>query len=181
MTKEELLDLIDSWENFELIVIKISEEPQYLKQLFEIILFSNNPKRWRAAWIADKVNDKHPELIVPFIQKIITSLGPKIDSSSKRHLLKLISLHTIPEEHYTALLDYCLDCMVSNKEPVAIRVHAMQILYNISEAVPEFKPELLAIIQHEAEIHSSPGFKARGKKLSQQLHRQIRQSGLRFL
>ncbi len=176
MKKEELIDLIESWENFELVAIKISEEPKYLELLFDIILNSNNPKRWRAAWIADKVNDKHPELIALFIEKIITSLGPHIDFSSKRHLLKLISLHTIPEEHYSSLLDYCLNTMVSSKEPVAIRVHAMQILYNISEAIPEFKPELLAIIRHEAEIHASPGFKARGKKLSQQLHRQIRQS-----
>lgn len=181
MRKEELIELMESWENFELVALKISEEPQYLDLLFDIILKSNHPKRWRAAWITDKVNDKHPELIAPFIEQIITSLGPHIDFSSKRHLLKLISLHTIPEEHFSSLLDYCLTTMESSKEPVAIRVHAMQILYNISEAVPEFKPELLAIIRHEAEIHSSPAFKAREKKLSQQLHRQIRKSGLQFI
>lgn len=181
MDRHDLIELLDVWENFDLIIEKIQQQPRYLELLFDIALNSTYPNKWRAAWVADKINEKYPELVRPYIEELDTTLIPEIDSSTKRHILKLISLHPIPERHHSNLLNYCFDCMASAKEPVAVRVHAMQILYNISEQVPDLKPELLAIIQHELEIQESPAMKARGKKLSHQLHRQIRKSGLQFI
>jgi hypothetical protein len=62
--------------------------------------------------------------------------------------------------------------LTSAKEPLAVRVHAMQILYNISEKEPDLKPEILAIFEHVMENHSSPGIISRGKKLVQKLRKQ---------
>ena len=180
MKKQELLELLESWENLELITAEIMKQPEYMRLLIDIIIHSSNPKKWRAAWIAEKINDKIPGLLEPFMDILTESLKPETGSGIKRHILKLVSLHPIPEKHHSFLLNYCLECMTSAKEPVAVRVHAMQVLFNISEWLPEFKPELLAVIGHETDIHSSPGIKARGKKLALQLQKQIRKSGLRF-
>ena len=104
---------------------------------------------------------------------IRTIIKNNLQSGKKRHFLKLISLNKIDEKHYLFLMDYCLDAFTSGKEPVAVRVHAMQILFNLSENEPDFKPELLAIIQHEMELHPSAGIHSRGKKLAKKSHRQI--------
>lgn len=180
MTKKELHDLLDSWENLELIINEAIGNPDYVKLLFEIALYSNHPKSWRAAWIADKINDKKAELISPFIYDIIVQLNKETSSSKKRQFLKLISLHPIPEEHCSFLLDYCIQCFTSTGEPIAVRVFAMQVLYNISEIEPELKPELLSTIQHEIELHTSAGIKSRGGKLAKQLHLDIKKSGIHF-
>ena len=107
---------------------------------------------------------------------MIQQLRIEIHSGKKRHLLKLISMNTIPSEHHGFLIDYCLDMLTTGKEPPAVRVHAMQNLYNISETEPELKPEILAIIEHEMEFHATAGIIARGSRLTKNLRKQIQES-----
>jgi hypothetical protein len=175
MTKAELLEIIESWENLELAIQEIGNNPEHLPVLMDLALNSDKPHSWRAAWMADKINDKFPHLITPWIEDMILALKKELQPGKKRHFLKLISLNEIDKKLQSFLMDYSLDVFTSGKEPVAIRVHAMQVLYNISELEPEFKPELLAIIQHEIEVHPSAGISSRGKKLAKMLNSQIKQ------
>jgi hypothetical protein len=181
MTKQELHDLINSWENLELVLHEAILQPDCLNLLFDIALHGNHPKSWRAAWLAEKINDRNPELVKPFIGEIIAQLKKENSSGKKRHFLKLLTLHELPEEQYSSLFDYCMLCFTSAAEPVAVRVHAMQVLYNISEKEPDLKPELLSVIQHENELHSSAGIHSRGKMLAKKLHLEILKSGSHFI
>ncbi len=173
MTKAELLDLIYSWENLELLIRKLENQAEHIPALMEIALHSNDPKSWRAAWVADKIHDYKPEMISPYLEEIINQLIKETNNSKKRQFLKLISLNEIPKEFHPVLIDYCLNCFTSASQPVAVRVHAMQILFNISQKVPPFKPELLSIIEYETELHPTAGIRSRGKKLAKMLHQQI--------
>jgi hypothetical protein len=49
----------------------------------------------------------------------------------------------------------------------------MQILYNISEIETDLKAELLAVVEHEMEYHSTAGILSRGSKLANKLRNQI--------
>lgn len=129
-------------------------------------------KSWHAAYIADKINDNHPKLIAPFISEMVLRPKTEKNSSKKRHYLKLISQHDFPVKFHSFLVDYCLECFTSSSEPIANRVHAMQVLFNISEKEPDFKPELLSVIEHEIELHPTPGIVSRGKKLVKKLEEQ---------
>ena len=174
MTKEELLDLIVSWENLPLLVRQFESEPENLQLLINLAFESRHPKSWRAGWIADKINENHPGLITPFIPAMILRLKTEKNSSKKRHYLKLISQHNFPGKYHSFLVDYCLECFCSSGEPIANRVHVMQVLFNISEKEPGFKPELQSIIEHEMELHPTPGIVSRGKKLVKMLKEQMK-------
>ncbi|WP_372949506.1 hypothetical protein [Mariniphaga sp.] len=169
MTKEELLDLIVSWENLPLLVRQLETDYENLKLLMDLAFENNHPKSWRAAYIADKINDNHPKLIAPFICEMILRLKTEKSSSKKRHYLKIISQQQFSRKYHSLLVDSCLECFTSASEPIANRVHAMQILFNISEKEPGFKSELLSIIEHEIELHPTPGIVSRGKKLVRKL------------
>jgi hypothetical protein len=169
MTKEELIDLLNLWENLPYLVNEIAHMPEYYQTLMEIALNDANPKSWRAAYLVDKINDSYPLLIQPFLQKIIKQVIIENSDSKRRHFLKLISMNDLPEDQQGIMFDFCLKSFTSAKEPLAVRVHAMQILYNISESEPGLKPEILAIIETEMENHSSAGIISRGRKLAQKL------------
>lgn len=49
----------------------------------------------------------------------------------------------------------------------------MQILFEISEYEPGFKPELIQLIEHEIEYHASPGIISRGKSLLSTLYHKV--------
>lgn len=173
MKKDELLEIIVSWENLPLIIQGITENPENIMVLAEIAFYSNHPKSWRAAWMMDKIHDKAPELIIPLIPEMIQQIKTEQSEGKKRHFLKLISLNNISAEQQGLVFDYCLKAFTSAKEPLAVRVHAMQVLFNISETEPELKPEILTLIEHEMENHSSAGIVSRGRKLVQKLRSQI--------
>jgi hypothetical protein len=125
--------------------------------------------------MVDKINDQSPDLIVPYIPALIDKLSKLNDLGKKRHFLKLISMHEIPEDKTGFLANFCL-ASLSSAEPPAVRVYAMQVLFNISEIEWDFKPELLEIIEQELEFRPTPGIVSRGSKLLKKLRVQISQS-----
>lgn len=173
MTREELLELLDSWENLNFMILEMGNHPELLPLLMEIALDDDGQKSWRAAWMADKIHDRFPDLIHPYLPHIIGKLRTEPSNGKKRQFLKLVSLNTIPRNEYGFLIDYCLDRLTSPSEQPAVRVHAMQILYNISNEQHDLKPEILAVIEHEMEYHPTPGILSRGKKLARKLHHEI--------
>lgn len=161
--------LVQSWESIPLIIREISDFPQHLSALMELVFDDSDPKNWRAAYLVEKIHDQHPELVVPSLPAMTDFLLITQNASKKRHLLKLISLHPIPEDRMVDMLNYCIDVFTSAAEPVAVRVHAMQVLFNIAQVEPDFSGELIELIQHEIEFHGSAGISSRGKKLLKKL------------
>jgi hypothetical protein len=170
MNESKLQSLIHSWENLNLIVRHISDHPEYLNVLIKIALDDSQPQNWRAIWMVDKIHEKHPELILPYLEPMTDFLLTTQNTSKKRHLLKLISLNNLPEENLGRLLNYCIDVFSNAAEPVAVRVHAMQILFNIAQKEPDFSGELIELIEHEMEYHGSAGIASRGNKLLKKLY-----------
>ncbi len=173
MKRADFYTLLDSWENIHLLIDYLIEYPNEIGKLTDIGL--NDPKKesWRAIWIIDQVHEKKPELVRPYIPLFIEALPFVSNESKLRHLLKLISLNPIPEDQLANLWDYGIKELTNASRPIAIRVHAMQILFEISESIPEFKPELIQLIEHHIEFHGSAGIQSRGRKLLRKLSQPI--------
>ena len=169
MTENEVRTLIQSWENLALVVRYIADYPEHLDILMIKALDDSQPENWRAAWMIDKIHAKHPELVIPHLPALTDFLLTTQNAGKKRHLLKLISLHDIPEERIASLLDHCIGVFSNAAEPVAVRVHAMQVLFNIAQKEPDFIGELIDLIEQEIDYHGSAGIASRGHKLLKKL------------
>ncbi|HAQ21516.1 MAG TPA: hypothetical protein DCR40_20145 [Prolixibacteraceae bacterium] len=169
MTENEIRTLIQSWENLALMVRYIADYPEYLDLIMSKALDDSQPENWRAMWMVDKIHEKHPELVIPYFPVLTEFLLRTQNNSKKRHLLKLISEHDIPEETMAVLLNYCIPVFMNASLPVAVRVHAMQILFNIAQKEPDFSGELIELIEQEIEFHGTAGIASRGRKLIHRL------------
>lgn len=170
MTGNEVQTLIQSWENLALLVRYISDYPEHLDVIIHKAFDDSLPENWRAAWMVDKIHDRHPELVLPYLPAITNFVMQTKNSGKKRHFLKLISLHPIPEENMSLLLDFCIRIFTNAAEDIAVRAHAMQVLYNIAEKEPGFSGELIELIEHEMEYHGSAGISSRGRKILKKLN-----------
>jgi len=170
MNENEIQTLIQSWENLAILVRYIADYPEHVEIIMTKALDDSQPENWRAAWMVDKIHDKHPELIVPYLPLMTDFVLTTHNYGKKRHFLKLIGLHDIPKEKMGILLNFSMDIFTSASEPVAVRVHAMQILYNIAQKEPDFSGELIELIENEIEFHGSAGISSRGKKLLKKLY-----------
>lgn len=169
MNENELQSLIQSWENLNLIAMHIPDHPEYLDVLMNLAFDDSESRNWRAVWMIDRIHEKHPELVLPYLPAMTQFLLKTQNAGKKRHLLKLISLNDIQEENLALLLNYCTKVFTNATEPVAIRVHAMQTLFNIAQKEPDFSGELIELIEHEIEYHGSAGIASRGTKLLKKL------------
>jgi len=172
MTENELYDLLDSWVNIQLLILRICNNPDDFDVLVNLAFNDSRQKSWRAAYLIDQINDQFPQLVTPLLPAMIEQLKIENNASKRRHWLKLISMNTVPEQYLGFLFDYCIEAFTSAKEAVAVRVHAMQILFNISETEPELKSEVIGLIEQEIHYHPTAGIRSRGAKLLKKLHRQ---------
>jgi len=88
MTENELFDLLQSGENAPLIANHFSIHPEGIETLMNLALTDGPDSSWRAAWLADKVHEKHPDLIVPYLPAMINFALKTANSGKKRQSLE---------------------------------------------------------------------------------------------
>jgi hypothetical protein len=177
MTKDELISILDSWDSLTLMKHTVEQYPDYFQGLMEIAMNGSDRHGWRAAWIADKIEQQEPGMVAPWIEQITERLKGLNHSGKKRQFLKLVSLYPVSVQNKSFLVDYCLECLDNSSDPPAVKAHAMQILYNISQEEPELKAELLQILEFVIEKGESAGIKARAQRLAAKLAKETRGGG----
>lgn len=163
MDLEKLLDPFPVKEEAILVAQSIAKNPKYVKELWEICI-SDKKHSWRATWLMDKVYDIAPDLVRLYLPQMI-ELVPSLSNESKlRQYLKLISLEPLPSNISGDFINYCFDALISGTSAIAIKVYAMQILYNFSLQEPDLQNELALIIEGGLE-NGSAGYCSRAKRI----------------
>lgn len=176
MTREELTVLLSSWENLWVVKNNRVDLTPDLPMLMEIALEGRDHESWRAAWVADKLTSRKPDLISPYLGKLVESLPTLAHTGKKRQFLRMISCCPVDPEVAGSLFDHSQQLLFDPREPVAVKAYAMQILFNISEDQQELKPEVAETIGQVMEMYPEPGIQAKCKKL---IHRLTRDSSRR--
>ena len=170
MTTEEIKQLITDWPNRDLIFEHFFQEKDDFDSLLEVACDDSKAVNWRAAWIIDHLNEQNKSLVAAHLPRIVEAALKSENSSKLRHFLKIISLHPISPNSVGLLFDRALTIFTTPQYPVAVRVHAMQILYEISLTEKDLIPELVQTIENELDLHPSAGLKSRGKRILKSLH-----------
>jgi hypothetical protein len=164
MDFRSLLINIPSGFDKEVYIREVGRSAGHFRALLDMALHEKDPLAWRAAWILDGSAEKHPEIAVGHIHRIIRKLPGIKSTGVTRSLLRLLCRYEIPEEDQGLLIDLCFGYMVSELYPVAVKVHAMQLIYNHVLLYPELKGELRTVIEDQV-IHNSAGFRSRGMRI----------------
>ena len=137
-------------------------------QLFQWIFSDNHRLAWRCCWIIDTTSEKKSDLLIDRLPDIISGLSATTDSSLKRHFTRILCRYQIPESHQAAVINRCFELLIPS-EPAAVRVNAMQLLFNLSQQLPDLKGELRSVIEGLIDEGGSAGFINRAVKLRNQL------------
>lgn len=167
MDKEELIERIEScnskW-NALFLAGYIVENPIWLVLILELMENNDNKKAWKAAWVLDHVYLENPNLINGHVDTMIGLFVQSHCDSTRRILGKLLSFYDITEKVDGNFVNYCFDLLLSETVAVAVKVHAMQLIFNISQTYPELKAELKLTIEEQMP-NNTVAFKARAKRL----------------
>ncbi len=168
----EVLMIENSRRNADLIADLVLRRTELFGELIRIYLKNEEPVSRRAAWVADVVTERQPDLLNPFIEEIVTHLRTFTHDGMKRESLKMLIHSPLPEQNLGQLITICFDWLTSGKESVAVKMFSMEILYRISQQEPEVKKELADSIEWRMQ-EEAPGFRAHGKKLLKRLYSEL--------
>ena len=153
-----------SRKNTDYIAHYIGNDPEIFKQLIELLFNGAAPLPHRASWVVSTISDYNPELVRPYLKKIVSHIEKFDHSGIHRNLLRYLAAEKIPEALQGKMYDVCYRWLQSRNEPPAVKVHCMQILFNISAQELDLRKELKLIIE-ELTDHESSAIKSRSRQL----------------
>lgn len=173
-TDKELQAIINnmmSMPEAEWIAASAIENPAIFLKLYEYSFSSDNHLSFRASWTLSKVCDKYPEMIYPYLPKIVDSLGKIDNESTLRSFLRILSLcdpEKVNSRQQGLLADFCFNRLNSGFSAIAVKAYSMEILYKLTLRYPELANELSTSIRLLME-DGSAGIKARGQMILRKL------------
>ena len=168
MDFRSLLSGFPSGAEKDLYILEVGDSVKKFNSLLDLALNEKDPVAWRAAWVLDGSDEENPGLASGSQSRIIHRLRYIKSTGTLRCLLRLLCRYDIAEEDQGILIDLCFGYMVSEFYPVAVKVHAMQIIYRHVLLYPELKDELVTVIRDQV-VHNSVGFKSRGMRIIKEL------------
>lgn len=146
------------------IVHWIGTDQDRFDQLVDLLIHGEKVESQRAAWVFHHSAEAHPELVRPHFKSLLDHLRPPVSDSVKRGILRALGQQELPEAFMGIAADYCFDFLPDPKETIAVRVYAMNILWNICQKEPDLSEELALLIEDQLPYWSA-GLKSRGKKI----------------
>jgi len=117
------------------------------------------------SWLISHCMESNPQLVLPHLATLIDNLAnPKTEGSVLRSSVKALSGSDIPDDLQGPALNHCFDLLLNPKTAIAVQVHAMQTVFNISKNEPDLLRELATVIEDGME-HGSAAYKARGRRI----------------
>ncbi len=138
-------------------------------------LFLNDESRiaQRAAWAVSHCVESRPHLIQPHLENMVFNLKePKLHDAVVRNTVKILAELDIPETLQGHIINIYFDYLLSQKTPVAVKAHAMQVVFNIARNEPDLLGELKMVIEEQFP-YGSAGFKSRGKRILKDINKII--------
>lgn len=150
--------------NTDAIANAIGNNAVEFKKIIDIVYNEKAPLPQRASWLLSTMNDKHPDLLLPYISLFISTIKKiKIDGI-KRNMLAVLASNKISKKLQGKLVNLCFDLLLSSDETVAVKVYAMQAIANIAKHHPELENELKAAIEDQLP-KTTAAFHARAKRV----------------
>ncbi|MEN7551007.1 hypothetical protein AAG747_24005 [Rapidithrix thailandica] len=144
----------------------IGNDTMLFAELIEVFLCDEYRVTQRASHVLSECADRHPQLIAPYLKKLLLNLQNPVHNAVKRNTFRVLQDFDLPddEEILSLAAEVGFATLQSNKEAVATKAFAMTVLGNVCKKVPELTQELKIIIEDQMP-YGSPGFVARGKKV----------------
>jgi len=152
----------------------VKKKPEIFTNILALSLDQLPKYSQRASRVVALCFETDPELFECYLPELIRSLPNLYDDAVKRAFLKiLMNYPQIDDEELLAILMFhCFQYLELNDETIAVKIYAMEILYSISNTVPDIKNELIAIIEEQVR-RGTAAIKVTGQRKLKTLYMEV--------
>lgn len=152
------------------VVKYVGADKNRFKELMQIFFKNEYRLQQRSAWPVSYCAEYHPELVMPYLGKMIEVLTRNdVHPSLKRNVVRVLQMIDIPEKHMGKAADYCFRLLNSPAEPIAVKAFSITVLTNIALKHPDLKHELISAAEHELGLNPAPALNVRVRDMRKAL------------
>ncbi|MEN8251882.1 MAG: hypothetical protein ABFS32_23375 [Bacteroidota bacterium] len=149
--------------------VTIGDDKKKFAELMKFFFSAESIYSQRASWVMAHVTDKHPELITPYLDRLVKNLFNPLPDATKRSSVRLLQFIDIPERLWGEVIEICFQ-FISSNEAAAIKAFSMTVLFNLTKQVPDIAHELKIVIEDQIP-YATPGVKNRSLKILAELEK----------
>jgi hypothetical protein len=147
------------------IVEFIGDDPRRFAELMKLLFAGEYRLTQRAAWSMNYCAERRPELIRPYLPKLLDCLKrDDIHDAVKRNIVRLLQYIEIPQRLVGKVYSHCVDLIDNAYEPVAVRAFALTVAARIAKSEPELMNELRLIVRKHLP-HTTVAFQKRAREI----------------
>jgi hypothetical protein len=149
----------------------VGNDPKLFAELMALAWQQKPPLCMRAARVADLCCQRHPELVRPWLVKMILELPALKDMAVKRVFLHILIRHSWVEDEVAMgkLVDTLFKWLHDDIQAVAVKAYAMEILLNITRVEPDLKIEMAAVLEEAIPCWDSAALRSCGRRFLKRL------------
>ena len=138
------------------------------KNFKELMLCFQDPEycvAQRAAWSVCHSVRLKPEMIKPYISKLVDQLDrTDVHPAVIRNSIRILEELEIPEALHGKVMNACFRFIETPATPVAIKAFSLTTLHRLSRIYPDIRHELKLLIEENWD-HETAAFRSRGRKI----------------
>lgn len=147
------------------IVEYIGGDPKRFAELMAVFFEGVYRPTQRAAWPMSVCAEKHPELLRPYLPKLVDQLrNGETHNAVRRNILRLLQYVEIPKRLAGKVYSHCLDLIADPNEMIAIHAFAITVASRIANSDPALMSELRLVVSQNIKF-ASPGVCVRIRRL----------------
>jgi len=147
----------------------IGNDTERFDELMQLLFTADDRVALRCAWIMSHCADQYPDIITPWISKLVRRAGEKdAPQAVQRNVVRVLQFIDIPSKHQGKVANLCFNFLQDLKTPIAVKAFSMTVLVNIAKNEPDLKHEIVLVIEQMLP-YGSAGIQARAKKVLKQL------------
>jgi hypothetical protein len=147
------------------IVEFIGDDARRFAELMKLLFAGEYRLTQRAAWPMNYCAKRRPELIRPYLPKLLDCLKrDDLHDAVKRNVLRLLQDVEIPPRLMGRVYAHCVDLIDDAFEPVAVRAFALTVAARIARSEPDLMNELRLIVRKHLP-HTTAAFRKRAREI----------------
>lgn len=151
-------------------VIFIGTDKKRVTALMQLFFSKDIRQMQVSSQVVSELGDKHPQLIQPYLAKMIANLETNPIDAFKRVTIRFCQFNDVPSELEGAVFNFGIRYLKSADESIAVKAFSMTALRRICEKYPELSAELIPHIELLVEEKASAGIVNRGQKELKKLY-----------
>jgi hypothetical protein len=141
----------------------IGDDKQRFAELMKLFFAGECRLTQRAAWPMNYCAERRPELIRPYLPKLLDCLKrDDMHDAVRRNIVRLLQYVEIPRRLAGKVYGDCVDLIDDASQPVAVRAFALTVAARIAKSEPDLMNELRLIVRKHLP-HTTAAFQKRAR------------------